>query len=78
MASPKELAVHIVKQLVDDEGAVEADSTDEGQTTRVRLYVAEDDKGKVIGRQGKVIKAIRAVVSIAGAKTGRKVLLDLE
>ncbi len=42
------------------------------------MRVADEDKGKIIGKQGKVIKAIRAVVGIAAAKLNRKTLVDLD
>lgn len=73
----KELAIYLVKSLVDFPERVEGSLTEEADATRVTLTVAEEDKGKVIGKQGKVIKAIRAVVGIAAGKQGRKVLLDL-
>jgi predicted RNA-binding protein YlqC (UPF0109 family) len=74
----KELALMIARQLVDQPDKVEVTATEEGRMTRLMLKVADEDKGKIIGKQGKVIKAIRAVVGIAAAKADRVVLLDVE
>ena len=74
----KELALYLAKNLVNEPDKVEAQSSDDDDVTRLSLSVADEDKGKIIGKQGKVIKAIRSVVGIAGAKSQRKVLLDLE
>lgn len=74
----KELAGYLAKNLVDAPEQVEVLTTEDGQSVRVTVRVADPDKGKIIGKQGKVIKAIRAVVGIAAAKSDRKVMLDLE
>ncbi|MFH1725608.1 MAG: KH domain-containing protein [Elusimicrobiota bacterium] len=74
----KELALYLAKNLVDAPDKVEISAADEGKVTRLSMRVADEDKGKIIGKQGKVIKAIRSVVGIAGIKSRRKVLLDLE
>lgn len=74
----KDLAQYLAENLVNKPDQVEVNSTEDGDVVRVNVRVADEDKGKIIGKQGKVIKAIRSVVGIAGAKTNRKVLLDLE
>ena len=74
----KELALHIARHLVDQPDKVDVTASEEGGVTRLILKVAEEDKGKIIGKQGKVIKAIRAVVGVAAAKSNRTVLLDVE
>jgi uncharacterized protein len=74
----KELAAYLAKQLVDSPESVELQAAEEGDLTRLTLRVADADKGKIIGKQGKVIKAIRQVVGIPAAKANRKVFLDLE
>lgn len=74
----KELALYIVRSLVDNPDRAEVAITADGDSVRLNLQVADEDKGKVIGKQGKVIKAIRAVVGIAAAKADRQVTLDLE
>lgn len=74
----KELALLLTKSLVDQPDKVEVTEEEEGGLRRLTLRVAEEDKGKIIGKQGKVIKAIRAVVGIAAERAKTKVLLDLE
>lgn len=74
----KELALYLAKSLAGSPDQVSIDAAQEGDVVELTLRVAEEDKGKVIGKQGKVIKAMRAVVGIAAAKADRKVQLDLE
>lgn len=74
----KELALYIAKQIVDQPEKVEVTASEEGGVTRLMLRVAEEDKGKIIGKQGKVIKAIRAVVGVAAAKAEKSVVVDVE
>ncbi len=74
----KDMVLRLAKNLVDKPEAVEVVETQNGDTTQLLVKVAEEDKGKIIGKQGKVIKAIRQVVGIPAAKAGRKVFLDLE
>lgn len=74
----KELALYLAKSLAGRPDQVSIDAEQEGDVVQLTLRVAEEDKGKVIGKQGKVIKAIRSVVGIAAAKADRKVELDLE
>ncbi|MBI3299190.1 MAG: KH domain-containing protein [Elusimicrobia bacterium] len=74
----KELALHLVKSLVDQPDKVELTVHEEGDSVTLAFRVAEEDKGKIIGKQGKVIKAVRAVISIAAAKADKKVVVDLE
>jgi len=73
-----ELILHLVKQLVDKPDQAEVTVTEEGDTARIMIRVAEEDKGKIIGKQGKVIKALRDVMAEAAAKQQKKVLVDLE
>ena len=74
----KELVETIAKALVDepDQVVVTEDTNDKG--TRVVLKVAPQDTGKVIGKQGKVANAIRAVVKAAGVRKGIQVMVDIE
>jgi hypothetical protein len=74
----KELALFIVSKLVDKPEAVSVTASQEGDETVLRLVVDESDKGKVIGKQGKVIKAIRAVVGAAASKTGRHIAVEID
>jgi predicted RNA-binding protein YlqC (UPF0109 family) len=74
----KELALFVVKGLVDKPEAVTIDESLDGSVTVLKLNVDESDKGKVIGKQGKVIKAIRAVVGAAAAKAGVQVDVEID
>jgi predicted RNA-binding protein YlqC (UPF0109 family) len=74
----KELTLFVVKKLVDKPEAAFVDETQEGDVSVLKVVVAEEDKGKVIGKQGKVIKAIRAVVGVAAAKAERRVAVEID
>ena len=73
----QELVAFIAKQLVEYPDQVEVQSSDEDGVVQLTLKVAESDKGKVIGKQGKVIKAIRALVGVSAQKADRKVHLEV-
>ena len=66
----KELVEVIAKALVDHPEEVSVNEKKEGRTTVLELHVAEGDMGKVIGKQGRIAKAIRSVVKAAAAKEG--------
>ena len=68
----------LVVPLVDDPDAVEITSTDtEEGALLVEISVADEDAGKVIGRQGRVIKAIRTVCRAAGSRNGAAVEVEI-
>ena len=75
----RELIELIVKALVDqpDEVEVVEEPGDEPGLLRVDIHVAPDDTGKVIGRQGKIANAIRAVAKAAAARDGQRVVVDI-
>ncbi len=75
----KDLLVSIVKGLVEnpDEISVEVAEPAEDGTVVYTLFVAEDDKGRVIGKQGKIAKAIRTVMRSAGTRVGQKITVDI-
>ena len=73
----KELVEVIVKALVDDPESVVGTEKEEGRTTVVEVKVADSDMGKVIGKQGRIAKAIRAVVKAAASKEDKKVVVDI-
>ena len=74
----KELALFVVKKLVDKPEAVDVTEIQDGDVAVLKLVVDESDKGKVIGKQGKVIKAIRAIVGVAASKAGRQVDIEID
>ncbi len=67
----------IAKSLVDDPDAVEVTEREDKNVTVVQLKVAADDMGKVIGKQGRIAKAIRTVVKAAAVKTNKKVVVEI-
>lgn len=73
----KELVEVIVKALVDDPESVVVTEKEEGRTTIVEVKVADSGMGKVIGKQGRIAKAIRAVVKAAASKEDKKVVVDI-
>ena len=73
----KELVEVIAKALVDHREEVSVNEKNEGRTIVLELHVAEGDMGKVIGKQGRIAKAIRSVVKAAAAKEDKKVVVDI-
>lgn len=73
----KELVAVIAKSLVDHPESVQAEERVEGREVIVSLHVAEDDMGKVIGRQGRIAKAMRTVVKAAGTRENKKVSVEI-
>lgn len=73
----KELVEVITKALVDEPDQVVVTEKADGKTTIIEVHVAEGDMGKVIGKQGRIAKAIRSVVKVAAAKEDKKVVVDI-
>ena len=73
----KELVEVIAKALVDDPESVTVNERTEKKTTILEVRVAASDMGKVIGKQGRIAKAIRSVVKAAAAKEDKKVIVDI-
>lgn len=73
----KDLLVYIVKGLVDDPDAVAVDEIESGNTVTLELSVASDDMGRVIGRRGRVINAVRSLVQVKAARLGKRVDVEL-
>lgn len=67
----------VVKAFVDEPEAVEVLEVSKAQTTVFELKVAPADLGKVIGRQGRTARALRAIVAVAGEKLRRRFLLQI-
>ena len=73
----RELVEVIAKALVDNPDEVVVTEKEEGKTLVLEVKVAESDMGKVIGKQGRIAKAIRSVVKDAAAKEDKKVIVDI-
>jgi predicted RNA-binding protein YlqC (UPF0109 family) len=67
----------IVKALVDDVEAVDVREIERDGTTRIEVRVAQTDMGKVIGKQGRTIRALRSLVHAAGLKKHHRFVLDV-
>ena len=73
----RELVEVIAKSLVDYPEEVVVTETENDKTIVVELHVASSDMGKVIGKQGRIAKAIRSVVKAAASKSDKKVVVDI-
>jgi predicted RNA-binding protein YlqC (UPF0109 family) len=73
----EELVEFLAKSLVDDASGVEVRTHDRHDATVIELGVAQEDLGKVIGRQGRTARAIRTVLSAAGQRARRRYVLDI-
>lgn len=74
----KELVEVIAKALVDHPDEVEVVEQKEGRNVRIQLHVAPSDMGKVIGKQGRIAKAIRSVVKAASSREDIRVDVDID
>ena len=73
----KELVDGLAKALVDHPDEVVVTETEKDNTTVVELRVSSTDMGKVIGKQGRIAKAIRSLVKAAASKDDRKVVVEI-
>ena len=72
-----ELVEFLARSLVDDPDAVRVDREERDDALVLHLHVAPDDVGKVIGRKGRIARALRAVVRAGGVRENRRVLLEI-
>ncbi len=73
-----ELIKYIVGTFAEDPEAAEYIVEEKGNTVNVTVVLSEDDMGKVIGRQGKIAKAMRTLVKAASSKSGKKYNIDIK
>jgi uncharacterized protein len=73
----KDLVEYIAKSLVDDPSGVEVNMIEGEKSTILELKVAESDIGKVIGKHGRIAKAVRTILSAAATKGGKRVVLEI-
>ena len=73
-----ELVTYIVEQLVDDKSAINITSVQENDTEVITIRVAENDIGKVIGKQGKIAMSIRTLAKAVGVKNGKRYSIEIE
>ncbi len=73
----KELIEFIVRSLVDEPDEVTVNVIEGEKSTILELHVAESDIGKVIGKQGRIAKAIRTILSASATKGGKRAVLEI-
>jgi len=73
----KDLIEYLAKSLVDDPAQVQVNVVEGEKSTILELRVAEGDIGKVIGKHGRIAKAIRTVLQAASARTGKHTVLEI-
>ncbi len=73
----KDLIEYIVKQIVDYPEQVQVTQVDGEKTTIIEVRVDKQDLGKIIGKAGRIAKAMRTILSVAGVKEGRKYKLEI-
>ena len=72
-----ELLAHLARQLVDEPDAVKVEEVQREGATVLQLRVAKPDVGKVIGRQGRIARALRAIVRASGTRSHYRVVLEI-
>jgi predicted RNA-binding protein YlqC (UPF0109 family) len=72
-----DLLEYLARQLVDEPDAVRVETVEEGDAVILRLQVAPDDVGKVIGRQGRLARALRGIVRASASRPHQRVLLEI-
>jgi predicted RNA-binding protein YlqC (UPF0109 family) len=73
----KDLIEYIAKSLVDDPGQVGVNIIEGEKSTILELKVAPEDIGKVIGKHGRIAKAVRTILSASAARSGKRVVLEI-
>jgi uncharacterized protein len=72
-----ELLTYLAQRLVDEPDAVRVEEEERDDAIVLRLHVAKDDVGKVIGRQGRIARALRAIVRAGVARERRRLILEI-
>jgi len=72
-----ELVEYLARKLVDDPEAVRVEQEERDGSIVLHLHVAPDDVGKVIGRQGRIVRALRMLVRASAVRSRRRVLLEI-
>ena len=73
----KELVEYIARALVDEPDGVNVNMIEGEKSTILELRVADNDIGKVIGKHGRIAKAVRTILSASATKTGKRVVLEI-
>ena len=73
----KDLVEYIAKSIVNDPGEVKITEETDEQGLRLKLQVADEDKGRIIGKQGRIAQAMRTLIRVKAAKEGTRVSLEI-
>lgn len=73
----KELLEFIAKSLVKNPDAVEVNVVEKENLTVFQLHVADEDMGKIIGKQGRIARAIRTVMKASASRSNKKIVVDI-
>jgi predicted RNA-binding protein YlqC (UPF0109 family) len=73
----KELVQYLARSLVNNPDAVDVNETESDTASVVKLRVAKEDLGRIIGKQGRTAKSIRTILNAAASRTNRKVVLEI-
>ena len=73
----KEIVEYLARRLVDEPDKVSVEEIERDDALILQLHVAKDDVGKVIGRQGRIARALRAVVRASATRRDQRVMLEI-
>jgi uncharacterized protein len=73
----KDVLVYLINSLLDEPAAAKLATSEDGNVVRFKLSVAPSDRGKIIGKEGRVVKSIRTLLQLEAAKNNKKVFLDI-
>ena len=76
-SNPEELVKYIASCLVENADKIDIETVEEDNKTILKLTVDETDKGKIIGKNGKIAKSIRNVLKLASTKNNNKYILEI-
>jgi uncharacterized protein len=74
----KDLILYVAQSLVDNPSAVQVRQIESSRSVIIKLMVAPEDMGKVIGKEGKIAKALRTLITIAAARDGKRATLEIQ
>jgi predicted RNA-binding protein YlqC (UPF0109 family) len=77
VSASADLVWYLTKKIVEQPDAVRVEEVDADGDLLLRLHVADVDRGKVIGRRGRMVQALRTLARAAGARSDRRVLLEI-
>ncbi len=73
----KDLVEYIAKSIVNEPDAVNVDEEENEEGITLKLHVADDDKGRIIGKQGQIAQAMRTLLRVKAAKAATRVRLEI-